>query len=624
MSSKVDASDGPEDVSHQNSDEDPEDLSQIPIETVKTIQRLTEVVQQHRMNYRAFEKLITHLRRSGLHRRLAMTRRYMYANLALSETMWLDWFEDEQGSAVHDKGEPAQILRLSLMDHPYSTVLWDAYVEHMSKVVGNSSSGSAAQMSREYWKKYQEICQKSLESGDLDIGSYFGVFLDQLKRPHAGLEDTFSDYSKAVTDLDNDNYEAHLIEGNKIFQMTRRMTDARSEQESHLRDSNFSLQACQHYAAWLLQSGKECQHDIEEVIILLTQVALRQSPSPSLWLSMYNFLSKSDFDAQFINDRLDLAIRHCPNDGRLWSCRIRTIARCTHDLGQVLEACEMALTNFESLEQSVDIINIIQSTFLCLRTIADDLDLGTSPYLEFIELMSKEYEHMQDPFFTIPKLLINVQTTSGQGSQARVTWKLAAKRHSHRALFWLQYMQWEIDAGEYSLARNVIKTACLKTTDAPQIVFDAAEVFEIEYGDLMNYDKTCAVIAKATQNYITTQTLMQQENSTNIEPIQEEDSRVSTKHKLHDTDTSDNEKCKRARLTEKHDNSSPPERHREITTVFVRNLEAGVEESTIRSFFDDCGKIRSVEYFKDKLLALVEFENVDGKCPTEIGIGLIA
>lgn len=64
------------------------------------------------------------------------------------------------------------------------------------------------------------------------------IYLERLKVLHLACDETFAKYSQLNSTYDNNNYEANLVEANKIFAVTKEAAEERDYYEQYLVKNN--------------------------------------------------------------------------------------------------------------------------------------------------------------------------------------------------------------------------------------------------------------------------------------------------------------------------------------------------------------------------------------------------
>lgn len=429
-----------------------------------------------------------------------------------------------------------------------------------------------------------------MSRSDLKLDEFFSLFTEQLEIPHLRIDLTFSEYSTAVTNHDNEHYEERMVVGNSIYQRSLKFVTECVPYESALTDSEDAVDVYSRYIDWQLQRPAKEPYHQELTLALIHRAVLRHPRVSSLWMSGYHYLSKhhSVVDSVALDDYTSQAVRNCPSSGQIWSAFIRANKCRTGRSDEALETCTKALVNFDPETHPHDILNVISSTFLSLRS-AEDTSDSTEP-ARFVSRMLRQYKTIEDQHFLLYRLLVECQTSAGMHEEARKSWRTASKLHGSKALFWLRYFGWELAHGNTSLARSVIKNGCMKTTDAPQIVYEAAETFELQFGDIIEYEKTTAVVRKAIKQFVEATAFHNEQEMAEQEPAQES-SQVPTKRKLQDVQegltTAPEQDKKRQKSSEQHDSTIDLERSRESTSIIVRGLHQATSDQDLSTFFHD-------------------------------------
>ena len=112
-----------------SSDSDMPDID-VSEEEMKTIIGLDTRLENNKYDYDAHTMLIQVLRRCGMRERLREARNAMHAIFPMTETMWLEWIEDEvqKIEREEDVNRVMTLMKTSLGDY-MSVSLWLQYFE---------------------------------------------------------------------------------------------------------------------------------------------------------------------------------------------------------------------------------------------------------------------------------------------------------------------------------------------------------------------------------------------------------------------------------------------------------------------------------------------------------------
>lgn len=400
------------------------------------------------------------------------------------------------------------------------------------------------------------------------------------------IAETFEQFSTFVTAHDNQNYDALMKKGNKFFQQSRAIVRDREEFESNLATTNHVHESYMEYIQWQIDQPVK-SHFYQELNVALFQRAMLQHPDrPEYWDKLYTFyLKHCPTQLSKMRTLLEESVRHCPKDGDLWAHLVRICDKTSSEKKDILSVSTKGLNLVE--QDTHHISAVVSATFLALRS---GLASGKAGYaaedlLIVVEdgIMRLRQSELIDPDFVLDRLLIDGRVLNNQIDQARRDWKSLVKVHGSKALFWLRYLHWELLQNNVAAARTLLKSGCMKTQDAPQIIYEASTTFELQYGNTVEYEKTASVVRKATQQYL--------ENAQPIIPATENithevDTAVSLKRKSEEIPPSN--PSKRSKLTE--DDDETMKRDRESTSVIVTNLDQDISSDELIQFFSEVSR----------------------------------
>lgn len=123
-----------------SSDDDSMDDIQIDDKDMKLLMGLEAALESNPHVYETHVEFIAVLRRCKMMERLRDARRNMHQHFPLSERMWLEWLEDESGTAatVEDVKSLEQLLQESHGDY-LSVSLWKEHLQYVFSCTTPSS-----------------------------------------------------------------------------------------------------------------------------------------------------------------------------------------------------------------------------------------------------------------------------------------------------------------------------------------------------------------------------------------------------------------------------------------------------------------------------------------------------
>lgn len=597
---------------------------------LQLIADIRDVLAKSPNDREAHTSLIEVLRSQGHTDDLESARIQMDRALALSEDMWKDWIDDQSRMAT-TKDKILQLDRYSrsVTDHPWSTSLWCQYLQFVKHQITSIGAGSPDLEASEYfnndfleslyidalnetqydllyvssylfmrrcytnsyqshkvWDAYLLDQQSKLDRREIDVITIEQLFYNRLSIPHLRIADTFTALSTFVTKHDNNNYEKILSKANVIYRKTKAFTEEREELEYALEQNAHDLGQYMKYLAWQRSKPAKDLHCVEMIQGILQRAIAHHPNVAFLWTDLFNLLvGRNPNEPEAAQTILHRALRFCKTDAELWAALLRTSSRCHMQASDIMELKDEAISNIEPSPDQLS--KIYASCSLALRHLSVSNEQQIRLLQTGLDLLSDYF--ISDEDFLLERLLIAHKTQDGHIDAARRTWKGLMKKHNEKALFWLRYLHWELLQGNIAGARTLLKSACLQAKDAPQLVFEAATTFELQYGTPLDYEKTAVVVSKATRAFLQSHESLQQAE---LEEVQATIDSDNDKPKRKAEDEATDQSAKRVKTI-----AAKPSGHRsrESTSVIVQGLTKSADHENLARFFQDVSDRYSLE-----------------------------
>ena len=622
-------------LENTNDFEDPE----LDEEFVKRISELLEGIARDPLDYEAHVELISLYRKAELYDDLRSARQTMHAFHPLSESLWLQWLNDEISGALltEDKIAVAHLYEQATTDY-LSFRLWKDFSEfYISQYKASMEDDEDYEMksffsankvievlqaaveatkyvlpsSHAIWKIYRDFLQSRLE---VDQSESVFVLLKRayethIATPHSSIESTWEDYSSFVSSYDSTNYEATMMSATVTYQAAKAKFEAREIFELQLTRENIL-----EYLQW------ECAQqplDIELLICLYERSIIVYPLTSSLWLEYILMLFEKQRSVLQIIER---AVRNCPEAGLLWACYFRFLEMDERPVEEMLQIQERALNSrlnkhfhelvevhcawYEALWRKYNASDMARTEQLASSLIS------TCDEIESITQSLWRAFKTTDPQYRLDRLCLNFKTFCEDLDGARRIWKRLSKRHHREANFWLQFFTWERNYGTIDNARKILLGMSYRELDYPEILYDSLLSFELESGNAKSFQVAFAKVHQAGNVEKRSRTLTNR---------MEAESSIADHNHYHDgiekrkLDASEKMVNKKAKIENLDGVTTLPDigRDRENASVKVQYLPLTTTEKRLRQIFRDCGSVQSVKLFvqEESQTAIIEFND---------------
>ncbi len=360
------------------------------------------------------------------------------------------------------------------------------------------------------WNRYIDLLtEKFLDSSGSftpQIEQVRFLYMDRLGTPHRTIESTFTKFSMFVTQNYPDSYEGIMVDANKMYKRSLQYVTDCGMYEDALAESDGGVAEYSSYLEWQTSKSVSVHPQHKELSLTLFERALEKHRlHTTFWEDKLSYSLKQAVPIDELCKYLSRAVRSCPWEASLWAHLIRNLDKKGAAIHEILGKQNLAIATGLLDDDAANVSQVFAATSAVMRNrMASSTNAEEVPdYNEFLSDAVAYIEAITRPdlSFLLHRLLIASLTRSGDVSEARSKWKSLEKTMAPYVAFWLAYFDWELHNGTVKYARNVIKSAVIKTEDDLQSVFDRAAAFELAYGTSEDYERTFLVIKKATANY---------------------------------------------------------------------------------------------------------------------------
>lgn len=633
----------------------------------------------------------------GLLAELRQARDSMDSRFAVGEDIWLEWLSDEVVLAKSSEERIAvtELFQKAVQDEPSSVALWLAFANWIetSHAACNNLPGAdlsgwsdddrevckdlftkdmlvnileqavpATQwridQSHLVWNKYITTVQpEDLNTANRqDLERTQNHFVERLRIPSAGWEETRQLFWPLMTRIHGDNWEAAMAQMNEMAEPAKVQMGLREEHELRLAraidsgDKNEAFNEFTRYLKWeKLRKAKKRSGPYEKELrsALFERALLRFPTYTEWWLDYVDFIisekPSSHDPSSSVLPLLERATRHCPWSGELWARRIlrSDVERKPY---QEIEAIKHRATNSGLLDVGgmEELVKVLMEWCSYLRRNAftstsseDDLDtaeVGIMMALEDVrEAGRKVYgdDFQGDPLYRLERIQMKFLAEARRSEDARAIWRTLAPKLGSSYEFWHKYYNWELlfwahhrlsdshriettETAPHLATAVVEEMLSRRDLDLPE---SAVELYmtHFQFHESVEKLQAAGIEAREFSKKIATKRAKEAEEAAAAAAKQLEEqvaamqapeaSEVSTngKRKRDDVaadDTHKKSKTEDAAAPAGTDDSASAnaqaKRDRENSTITVTNLDANVSELDLKKFFRNCGVIKSV------------------------------
>ncbi|SAL95059.1 hypothetical protein [Absidia glauca] len=525
------------------------------IETEKSLAALDslpgieEQLSNDRTNYELLVRKIEALKLAGLPDELELAREAMHDVYPLTEQLWLDWIEDAKKEASTEEGE-VKLRRLyleadqdylsnsplsSFVFYPLAIPIWSSYVDFITAKFDREwdaledKKDPAAQLlvenaredllkavrattyhvekSHIIWNAYADFETKLMEAYDSpeQYDKLKQIYLERLKVLHLACDETFAKYSQLNSTYDNNNYEANLVEANKIFAATKEAAEERDYYEQYLKDESYSLDAYYQY----IENEKLAKKmkSLNYVRNLYERAVAVYCTDVGLWEDYICFMLENAHVLAFLSPIALRAVRNCPWSGTLWSHLARFIESSGGSLEEVVDIFDRAMTSKALATSLEDLVALMMAKCAHARRQVDwdqDDDEGISylrlTFQEALMYIDEAFPKSGDPYYRVEKFWATVEGQRLDNvERAREIWDGVIKKQGRNTEAWINYIDFERSLGNIHSCRSLFKQAIAKNLDYPERLMAVWQSMEYEEGSVESLEQSIVRINKKSK-----------------------------------------------------------------------------------------------------------------------------
>ncbi|KAF2137222.1 uncharacterized protein K452DRAFT_236158 [Aplosporella prunicola CBS 121167] len=517
------------------------------------------------------------------------------------------------------------------------------------------------------WDRWMEImlADQDRQPNCQKVQYLRNAFSERLVKPHATWENTFQMFSTFISRFDNASYEDTMRTMLKKAGQAKQQYTLREQFESKVEramragDRDAEWEAYSQYLDWEVRNkGVFSFHLVNAVY---ERATTRFSIDPTVWEDYIQLLIESSNSGFPVLPVCERATRHCPWSGSLWAHRLLTLeaeGKSFDDMESVKHsATETGMLDVGGMEDLLKVYiawcGYLRRRAFDARGTEDDIDIaevGFRSALEHVkEIGEQKYgkEWEGDPLYRLERINIKFITQSGNVDMARDCWKLLIPRQEQSYDFWYRYYIWEMgiwsrynvrdkeNAGNLEpprrateLLRQALKN--VMKMDWPEQIIQMYLNHCEQHESVHQYRFAIIEARKATRDVADRRekeaadaaaAYQQQYLGAGVGMPVEEDPNASGKRKRAEDAGIDEIAAKKSKQegsqTEPLGDDSASvaaqqKRDREHTTIIVKNVPSHVNETRVRQFFRDCGKVISIKLIAEdggaSQTATIEFE----------------
>jgi len=480
---------------------DDEDYLEKEKENLKILNEIKTNLNENPLSYNSYDlhvKYIEKLREMGNFEELKEARKNMKNIFPLSESLWLEWINDEKRVACTQE-EKKNILNLyesSFKDY-YSINIWKEYLEYVIEDYNNSKEENEQSILN--FEEIQKLCEKAINITKFDLTSSHliwniykdfelqileenpspekikqinEIFLDRLKTPHFDIDNTLNSYSNFQSTYDNMNYEKNLVAASKKVSKVKYHLKDRQKFEDKISEHPETLKNFYDYINFELNQKFI---EIKQTKILFEKALSFHCLDPNLWEKYILFIINKMNVKQVILNICKRAIRNCPWSGKLWIHYANAKRLNKSSSKEILDIYNEALGHQLIMNDMNNYIEVIISKIKYeLNEINwnEDKNYEKIEYFRnlFIEKINeiKTYFNPGDPLGRIEKLWINTEYNKFHNiEKTKQLYEEFTKKIGTNTLLWLSYIEFEKQQGNHLTVSQLFKSNYKRHLDNP-------------------------------------------------------------------------------------------------------------------------------------------------------------
>ena len=437
---------------------------------------------------------------------------------------------------------------------------------------------------------YTDIYEKTKSDDDLQF--LLSLHKKRLSYPHEGLDDSFSQFSKFVSNhIASDQYNNYMIPANKVFSSTKKKMRYFEEFEIKLANQPDDPEIWIHYMEAVNKYSKKSEYKNVGSIFERAVETLKQD-CIQIWMAYCYILYSKEVATADLELFLVRFVRSFPNSPISYAEYIRNCSDVEVYLAMRSRVDSLDLMNNSSYDQwkvlALSILNFDRVVVL------NDIEFVSQLYQDLLKFVDFSISENNDVFHSVEKMTVAIFQELEDVQQAeKVVSSMIAKFASQSEL-WIYAINFYKTNFDYEKVHGVFLEALsiANELDWPERVIEEWLQFEQLHGSLSTY-KQAIILANNKMKEISQNRAQELKNHND-----------HTKKREYEDESEIVKDLKKQKLEE------PPQRSRETFSVKVTNLPDSITEDKLKRFFGECGTIREIILIDDSpKIAAIEFSN---------------
>lgn len=644
-------------MENSSSSSDEEDLN-LNEETITRLMELEKQLKKSPNLYDIHIEYLTLLRSNGLKEKLKKARKAFQVKFPLSEKLWLEWIEDEEGS---NPEEMEKLFALAVEDY-LSIELWKKYLEFVRDHTLDLSQTSkwrtissqaldlcGVHFSQGYmiWTivlEFEKQILNLMDQDDVDkddqIELIRQLYFQAMQIPLQQLDELVQSYGEWESSLGSMTTEPppHI---QSLLPSIQEAITIRNKFEQSVAENSDPVQLLADYVAYC---GLEEKHGSLRQVQCIYERAIFAFPvTHSLWLHYGSYIEKKSKDFSVILKLYQRSVRNCPWLGTLWERMIRSCAVFEQGIEQTQSIYDQALQAGLKCEEDYITVILAWLDYLRCQYWKDHKEKGEegasfevlrNAFTFASSLMKSYFPKYYDPELRISKYWAQCELNIGRDiEQARVVWEEVIKNEKAAKSYktWTLYIQLELSEKHNGPVRKLYHRAFNQVKDYESRYQLAQDWLRHEgsTGTPKQYNNTLNHLQTFLEEYTTSsltkrspQLASSSKKKTQKMPqLTETEITALRRHKGKEQSSrkgqSKTPDQPRTRFEAKSlEEQSPRVFYDDKNTLFITRIAPGTQDDELREIFTDCGTVTALRHMRypngeTKGRAYIVFETED-------------
>lgn len=442
---------------------------------------------------------------------LRQAREAMDSRFAVGEDIWLEWLSDEMliAKSSEERISVTELFQKAVQDEPSSIAVWKAYADWVESnyaacnnlpdadlsgwddeerevckelftremLVGTLEQALAATKWRIdqghlLWNRYISLVQDDIGNtpSPQDLERLQNLFIDRLRIPSLGWEETAQMFWPLISKIHGDNWEAAMYQMNEMAEPAKVQMGLRDEHELKLQravdsgDKDEMFNEFSRYLKWEQKHGQKKRGPFDKDLksALFERALLRFPTYTEWWLDYIDFvigtMPSSHDPSSSMLPLLERATRHCPWSGELWGRRILRSdveRKPYHEIEAIKHrATNSGLLDVGGMEEMLKVLiewcSYLRRNAFTSTSSEDDLDtaeVGITMAIEDVHQAGKKLygqDFKGDPLYRLERIHMKFLGEARRFDDARSVYKQLSTKHHDSFEFWLVWYNWEL------------------------------------------------------------------------------------------------------------------------------------------------------------------------------------